>query len=109
MAMSNATRRQQGKMRELLWHFLEGQTCFFCGKPLLSAEDVERFHEIRFGNASAPPMDLNITIHHRNENHDDNRKQNRTLGHESCHKTHHAKKVFRAWRNGVVGSSGRAA
>jgi hypothetical protein len=98
MAMSPRIRRELGKQRELLWHFLEGQKCFFCKDPLLSLEDQRRTAEISFGNATAPPMDLDITIHHENGNHDDNRKSNRKPAHESCHKSWEAKRVFSALR-----------
>jgi hypothetical protein len=92
MAMSNRIRREVGKQRELLWHFLEAEKCFFCKQLLVPPTRV------RFGNATAPPMDLDVTIHHKNGNHNDNRKLNRSMAHEKCHKSHHAKLVFRAWR-----------
>jgi len=99
MAMSRRIRIETGKMRELLWHFLEGQTCCFCKEPLFSADDLARFDTVRFGNATAPPLDVEqLTIHHADENHDNNGKKNRKPCHQSCHKTHHAKKVFRAYR-----------
>lgn len=98
MAMSNRIRQELGKLRELAWHFLEGEKCFFCHKPLLNAED--RATVVCFGNATAPPMDLDITTHHKNGDHDDNRKANRKLAHATCHKQHHANLVF-AKINGV--------
>lgn len=100
MSMSATSRKEMTKQRELLWHFLEGEKCCFCHKPLLSESDLERFDTIKFGNATAPPMDLDITIHHNNGNHDDNRKRNRKLSHSTCHKKHHANLVF-AQLNGV--------
>jgi len=92
MAMSKAIRRELGKSRELLWHFLESEKCFFCGKPLLYDAKVD------FGNATCPPIPVDITIHHKNNNHSDNRPVNRTLAHETCHKSHHAKLVFAKFR-----------
>jgi hypothetical protein len=100
MAMSNRIRQELGKLRELAWHFLEGEKCFFCRKDLLGIEDMVNGASVRFGNATAPPMDLDITIHHRNGNHEDNRKRNRKLAHATCHKQHHANLVF-AEVNGV--------
>jgi len=94
MAMSNETRKELLKQRELLWHFLDGQKCFFCKKELVPPPC-----KIRYGNAAAPPLEQCVTIHHRNGNHSDNRKANRALAHQSCHKSHHAKLVFRAWRS----------
>ena len=84
--MQKRIRRELRKNRELLWHFLDGETCFFCHRPLL---DVHA-KNIRFGDASAQPLDVAVTIHHKNGNHSDNRKQNRKLAHQSCHKRHHA-------------------
>lgn len=100
MAMSARIRKEVGKGRELLWHFLEGEKCFFCKLPLLSPEEREMMTDgfVRFGNATAPPLELDITIHHRNGNHDDNRKSNRKLSHATCHKNHHAVDVFSKWR-----------
>src|SRR6266446_9742157 len=96
MAMSARIRTELNKQRELLWHFLEGEKCCFCHKSILSVDDFLRSDGIQFGNATAPPMDLDITIHHANGNHDDNRKQNRKLSHGTCHKKHHANLVFAA-------------
>lgn len=94
MAMSNRIRQELGKLRELAWHFLEGENCFFCHKALLNDGDLAASAEISFGNATAPPMDLDITIHHKNGDHGDNRKANRKLSHATCHKKHHANLVF---------------
>jgi hypothetical protein len=93
MAMSNGIRREVLKQRELLWHFLEKERCFFCKKVLVTPPEP-----IKYGNATAPPMEQVVTIHHKNGNHADNRKANRALAHQSCHKSHHAKLVFSAWR-----------
>jgi len=93
MAMSKTSRRELQKQRELLWHFLDGEKCFFCKKALAVPPEP-----IKYGNACAPPLDGIITIHHKNGNHSDNRKTNRALAHQSCHKSHHAKLVFGAWR-----------
>lgn len=94
MAMSRRMRREVAKSRELLWHLLEGKKCCFCRKPLLDSREGH----IRFGNATAPPLDLNITIHHHDGNHGNNTRQNRRIGHESCHKAFEAARIFRSWR-----------
>lgn len=101
MAMSPRVRREREKGQELLWHFLLGQRCYFCKKLLVPNA------KIKFGNAAAPGIDiLEITIHHENGNHSDNRDSNRKLAHQSCHKSHHAKLVFSDYRKGVVGTAG---
>src|SRR6266699_4294802 len=99
MAMSKESRREVGKSRELLWHFLEGEKCFFCKKPFLE-NGVPRY--VKFGNASANPMDLDCTIHHKDGDHENNKQSNRALAHQSCHRSFHAKQVFGAWRKAVA-------
>lgn len=103
MAMSNAIRKELSKLRELTWHLLEGEKCFFCGKLLLPKTKIE------FGNGYAQPIPLELlpTIHHVNENHDDNRKKNRKNSHQSCHKSNHAKIVFKAYNNGMTVAEAR--
>ncbi len=107
MAMSKETRRQLGKAYELLWLLLDDKKCYFCKKPVL---DSSGYGPVKFGNASAPPIELDITEHHIDGNHSNNGRvgdrSNLALAHESCHKSFHAKRVFKAWRKGVVGSSG---
>lgn len=103
MAMSKAIRRELGKSRELLWQLLEGEKCFFC-KKLLLPKGVPSY--VKFGNGSAPPLDLDITIHHKNDNHKDNRPSNRALAHKCCHKSYHAVLVFKKWRKGMAGTNG---
>ena len=85
--MQKRIRRELGKSRELLWHFLDGQKCCFCHKPLVNV----KAENIRFGNATAKPIDLKITIHHKDGDHSNNEKSNRKLAHTTCHKRHHVK------------------
>jgi hypothetical protein len=92
MAMANRIRRELGKNREMLWHFLEGEKCFFC-KELLIEETA-----IAFGNATAQPLAVPLTIHHKDGNHKNNAKRNRVAAHQSCHKSFEAKRVFAKWR-----------
>jgi hypothetical protein len=58
----------------------------FCKRPLLDAKS----ENIQFGNATAKPIEVRLTIHHQNGNHSDNSKRNRAVVHETCHKKHHA-------------------
>src|SRR6266478_2632145 len=60
MAMSKAIRKELSKLRELAWHLLEDEKCYFCGKPLLPKTKIE------FGNGVAQPIPLELlpTIHH---------------------------------------------
>ncbi len=91
--MRKSTRRELGKARELCWHFLEQERCYFCGKLLVEEVDLE------FGLATAPPIPVEITIHHKDEESNrkkfsavDQSKANRTLAHRRCHKAYDAKK-----------------
>ena len=95
MAMSKSIRRELGKGRELLWQLLEDKKCFFC-KKLFLPEGVPDY--VKFGNGAAPPVPLDITTHHKNGNHNDNRKCNRVLAHDGCHKSFHAGLTFKAFR-----------
>lgn len=97
MSMSNRLRRELGKNRELLWHLLEGEKCFFCKEEFVSPEQLPAF-----GNGRAFPVEVEITIHHKNGNHSDNAKPNRKLAHSNCHKVFHAKEVFSRWRKEVA-------
>jgi hypothetical protein len=104
MAMSAKSRKEMNKARELLWWFLTVRKptnrCYFCKGILLTEEqqDMMRDGFVRFGNATAPPLDLGITLHHKDENHDNNNPNNLAPSHDGCHKRHHAVKVFRKWR-----------
>lgn len=104
MSMSLNTRREITKMRELLWVLLPSKKCFFCKRLLMSDSDLEiSLPGLRLGNATAPPMDLDITIHHVDEDHENNAPSNWALAHESCHRSHHAKKTFKLHRASVAG------
>jgi hypothetical protein len=89
VAMRKSTRRELLKLREVALHFLEGQCCCFCHLPLIEADVFERYEP---GSGEGVPLTslLAITEHHRNGNHADNRKRNRTWAHRTCHKRFHA-------------------
>ncbi|HTA46398.1 MAG TPA: hypothetical protein VK789_28340 [Bryobacteraceae bacterium] len=92
MAMRKSSRRELNKLRELLWFFVRGKRCYFCKRPLSPAEKT-----IRDGDGRAEPFSaLDITIHHKNGDHDDKARVNETLAHSSCHKAHHARHHPRA-------------
>jgi len=105
MAMSPAIRNELGKSRELLWFLLYGKRCFFCKKLFITK--IPNY--VKFGNCTAPAVlnDVEITEHHRNGNHSDNRPSNLVLAHTSCHKSHHAVLVFKKWRKQMAGATVR--
>ena len=100
MAMRKSIRRELNKLRELARHFLEGETCCFCHKPWLPPNALDD-HE--HGSGTGSPLLLDVTIHHRDGDHFNNAKANRTLAHRACHRRHHA---TLPWGNGQLWSNG---
>jgi len=95
--MRSSTRAELNKLREIAWFVLRDQKCCFCHKPLLPKEKLK----CQDGNGRGEPMPeiVRVTIHHRNGNHHDNRRTNKRLSHQPCHKRHHAKEILRGdWR-----------
>lgn len=72
--MRPSTNRRIRKLEELVQFLFDGdkvRRCYFCREKL-------EYAEFRF-----------ITIHHKNGNHEDDRRGNRTLSHRRCHKAWH--------------------
>lgn len=88
MGMRKSTRQELRKLREIARECLEGKRCFFC-KELLIPEDGNHYAH---GDGEGSPFDVDFkkyTIHHKNGDHDDNRKRNRKWSHTKCHKSFH--------------------
>jgi len=83
MAMRNDTRAELRMLRQLVWHAIEGKVCRFCGNAL--APDWE----IAYGHGDAPEMPVELTLHHIDENPNNNAPANREICHRACHKAHH--------------------
>lgn len=92
-------------LREIANHVLTGghvrrkngvAVCYFCVNPLLDAVSTT------FGHHNHRKVRAQITVHHRDDNHDNNKPGNRTLAHRPCHKSYHMKKQHRngAFRKG---------
>lgn len=90
MAMRKSTRRELRKLRELVYHLLDGKICCFCFLPLIDTDGVQ------FGSGDGPPLSDKVTIHHRDGCHENNERSNRRLAHARCHKSHHARLRRRA-------------
>lgn len=86
--MRNSIRRELNKLREIARVALAGQRCYFCGKPLLAPADFAA------GNGNGPPLTDKLTVHHKNEDHSDNRPSNHALCHQTCHKKYHAHRIL---------------
>lgn len=78
----NHTRKLKNLVRYMLKMLSsdDKHKCFFCGDSLLAADL------------------LKITVHHINENHEDDRPENLALSHEKCHRGHHAKIILHGKR-----------
>lgn len=106
MSMSLNSRREITKMRELLWFFIVKYKvkCFFCKQSILHPDDISiSLPNLRLGNGTAPPLELDMTIHHKDEDHDNNDPGNWEIGHDVCHRRHHGSATFKKHRESVAG------
>jgi len=81
-------------LRELAWFLLPQLPCFFCNKPLagpLTRAEFDTGH-ITFGHRRHGRVGVKITIHHKDENRDNNKPENLTLCHRGCHEKYHKDK-----------------
>lgn len=84
----NHTKRLKNLVRymlKMLSHYGLAE-CYFCEESLLT-DDTDLLH---------------ITVHHVNEDHDDDRPENLRLTHERCHRGHHARRIL----HGIGAESG---
>ena len=74
------TSYNKGRLRDLLWMMLQRYhpVCRLCGKVFTEADLPTRGED-------------NLTEHHSNGIHEDNRLMNRELVHRTCHKRYHVK------------------
>jgi hypothetical protein len=86
MAMRKSTCNELRKLRELVRFTLRGKCCFFCHKELF--EDDATYKD---GDGRGAPIACQITVHHVDLNHDNDRRENKRLAHSSCHKRFHMK------------------
>lgn len=86
-------------LREIVWFILgigdgvgesgpDALRCKFCGCHLLRAVGNNR----TFGHRRHTKVTRKLTIHHEDENRENNAPKNLSLVHRSCHKRHHAQK-----------------
>jgi len=86
--MRKSIRAELHLLREIAHDLLRGKTCYFCHEPLVA--DVDS----RFGNKDNSPLHVELTVHHLNDNHEDNRPANRRWTHAAGHRAYHAQRTF---------------
>jgi hypothetical protein len=77
--MNASTARELRLLREIAHYFLSGANCYFCGQPLIAELDK------RFGDKRNRPVKAQLTIHHRDENHENHARENTVWTHSGCH------------------------
>ncbi len=99
MAMTLRSRRELYKLRELIDFLLQGPggtrlhkttkapLCYFCEHSLVESDFAKH------GESVGPKMDVQITVHHVNHDHDDQRHSNKALCHTRCHRSYHRSKA----------------
>jgi hypothetical protein len=93
MAMRRSTKRELAKLREIVRFVLRDQCCVFCHKPLLeNCGDVQTD-----GDGRGRPVNADLTIHHADGDHENQKRSNKRLAHQKCHKSHHAKIAWKAF------------
>jgi len=93
MAMRKSTRQELRKLREILRFLLRGKCCFFCKRKLISAKSYAKD-----GDGQGSPISRQLTIHHVNGNHSDDRRENKRLTHQRCHRSYEKRKWWREAR-----------
>lgn len=85
--MRASTQFELRMLREFVHMHLQGKICFFCGLALIDASET-------FGHRNHPPIKVALTVHHADENHENNAPGNRKDCHQHCHKSYHAKRIL---------------
>lgn len=96
--MRKSTRQELRKLREMVrWAFAD-VVCFFCHESLLfhdpehdddEDDDIVPVDCYNPGDGESSPMDLDVTLHHKDGNHSNNDRRNHAWAHRRCHKGHH--------------------
>jgi hypothetical protein len=84
MGMRRSTRQELRKLREIVREVFEGRVCPFCKEPLLQSDN-----SYNHGDGESSPFDTDLTLHHKDGDHDNNDKHNRVWSHRRCHKSFH--------------------
>lgn len=77
-------------LRELAWWVLPQLNCWFCEKPFVLASEAEAKG---FGHRRHTKIHVEFTMHHEDENRENNSiVTNIRISHSDCHKRHHKQK-----------------
>ena len=71
-------------LREIVWFLGPQVQCYFCDRVLFT-----RPPGMSFGHRRHRKIVAKLTIHHKNENREDNTEGNLVLAHTRCHKEFH--------------------
>ena len=86
--MNKATAQELKLLREIAHYFLDGERCHFCGQPLI--EDLDK----TFGDKANRPIRARLTVHHADEDHSNNQRENTVWCHRRCHLSYHARRIL---------------
>ena len=98
--MQSAIKAELQQSRELLRFLLPLYNCHFCLRPLMKGDEEETF-----GHRRHSALGVRITIHHLDEDRNNNRRENLRLSHTSCHKAYHIRLNHERRKNVQPGST----
>lgn len=84
--MNRATKSELQMLREVGWFFLSITKCFFCKEILAKLPP-----DMTFGHRRHPPLKTEVTLHHVDEDRQNNSPSNLAWAHTNCHRSYHAK------------------
>lgn len=84
--MNRSTKSELQMLREVAWFMLHQTRCFFCKDPITKLPP-----DLTFGHRRHPPFNTEVTLHHLDENRQNNSPSNLAWAHTSCHRSYHAK------------------
>ena len=85
-------------LRELAWFLLPQISCFFCRLSLAGGAAARQFFDglFTFGHRRHSMVLVKITVHHLDEDRNNNKPGNLVLAHSKCHREYHNKKRMEA-------------
>ena len=92
--MRSDTKSELQMLREVAWYFLHNKACYFCQCYLIdSPKRMGVLPEgLTFGHRHHQRFPQDITLHHIDENRENNKPENLAWCHDSCHRSHHTRK-----------------